>query len=141
MIAKSNSKKVRFLIVGGANTLIDFGVLFALKALGLPAINANIISTTAAFCFSFFANKKYTFKATGSNLKREIALFIIVTLFALWVLQTIVIKIVQTSLASSGLDDQLILFIAKILATGVTLVWNYTFYSRLVFVKKPSDTQ
>jgi putative flippase GtrA len=120
--------------VGAANTLIDFGVLFTLKALGLPTISANIISTTAAFCFSFFANKKYTFKTTGSNLKREVILFVIVTLFALWVLQTIVINIVQASLAHSGLDDQFILFIAKILAVCVTLVWNYTFYSRLVFI-------
>jgi putative flippase GtrA len=128
-------------MVGGVNTLIDFGILFLLKALGLPTINANIISTTVAFCFSFFANKKYTFKTVGSNLKREIILFVVVTLFALWVLQTIVINTVQIGLAHSGLDSQLILFIAKILAVCVTLVWNYTFYSRLVFVKKPSDAQ
>jgi len=128
-------------MVGGVNTLIDFGILFTLKALGLPTISANVISTTAAFCFSFFANKKYTFKTTGGNLKREIILFVVVTLFALWVLQAIVINVVQASLASSGLDDQLVLLIAKILATGVTLVWNYTFYSRLVFRKDASDNQ
>lgn len=137
MIAKSNSKKVRFLTVGVANTLIDFSILFTLKALGLPTISANIISTTAAFCFSFFANKKYTFKTTGGNLKREITLFVIVTLFALWVLQTIVIKLVQAALVHSGLDEQITLFIAKILAVCVTLVWNYTFYSRFVFIKPP----
>ncbi|HMI09815.1 MAG TPA: GtrA family protein, partial [Candidatus Saccharimonadales bacterium] len=102
MITKNNSKKVRFMMVGGINTLIDFGILFTLKALGLPTISANVISTTAAFCFSFFANKKYTFKTTGGNLKREIILFVVVTLFALWVLQAIVINIVQASLASSG---------------------------------------
>ena len=138
MIVKSNSKKVRFVTVGVANTAIDFGVLFALKALGLPTISANIISTTAAFCFSFFANKKYTFKTTGSNLRREIILFTAVTLFALWVLQTIVIAAVQATLANSGLNEQVILFIAKILAVCVTLVWNYMFYSRLVFVKPSS---
>lgn len=137
MIAKSNSKKMRFLTVGVANTLIDFSILFTLKALGLPTISANIISTTAAFCFSFFANKKYTFKTTGGNLKREITLFVIVTLFALWVLQTIVIKLVQAALVHSGLDEQITLFIAKILAVCVTLVWNYTFYSRFVFIKPP----
>lgn len=119
------------------NTLIDFGLLFTLKALGLPAINANIISTTAAFCFSFVANKKYTFKSTGANLKREIGLFIVVTLFALWVIQTIVIKLVENMLSGSGLDDALILLIAKILATVFTLAWNYTLYSRVVFKKPP----
>lgn len=137
MITKNSSQKVRFLTVGVANTAIDFGLLFTLKALGLPTINANIISTTAAFCFSFFANKKYTFKSTGANLKREIGLFIIVTLFGLWVLQTIVIQLVQGALSGSGLGDQAILFIAKILAIAVTLVWNYTLYSRFVFKKPP----
>lgn len=137
MITKNNSQKIRFLTVGGANTLIDFGLLFTLKAFGLPTINANLISTTAAFCFSFFANKKYTFQSKGANLKREIGLFVIVTLFGLWVLQTIVIKMVQNGLAHSGLDDQAVLFIAKILAIAVTLVWNYTLYSRFVFKKPP----
>jgi putative flippase GtrA len=137
VIAKNSSQKVRFLTVGVANTAIDFGLLFTLKALGLPAISANIISTTAAFCFSFVANKKYTFKSTGANLKREIGLFVVVTLFALWVIQTIVINITQVALSDTGLDDGLILLIAKILATAFTLVWNYTLYSRVVFKKPP----
>ncbi len=137
MITKNSSQKARFLTVGVANTAIDFGLLFALKALGLPTINANMVSTTAAFCFSFFANKKYTFKSTGVNLKREVGLFIIVTLFGLWVLQTIVIKLVQGALSGSHLDDGIVLLIAKLLAVGVTLIWNYTLYSRVVFKKPP----
>jgi len=132
---KNKDEKARFIVVGGANTLIDFGLLFLLKSLGLPTIGANIISTTSAFIFSFFANKKYTFRAKGTNLKREITLFIIVTLFGLWVLQTIVIKVVVALLSGTHLSDDAALFIAKICATGVSLVWNYTFYSRVVFKK------
>ena len=135
MAVKNKDEKARFIVVGGANTLIDFGLLFLLKSLGLPTIGANIISTTSAFIFSFFANKKYTFRAKGTNLKREITLFIIVTLFGLWVLQTIVIKVVVALLSGTHLSDDAALFIAKICATGVSLVWNYTFYSRVVFKK------
>lgn len=130
---QNNSQKLRFLAVGGFNTLLDFGLLFTLKALGLPVITANIISTTTAFCFSFLANKKYTFKTTDTDIKREIVLFISVTLFGLWVLQTVVIKLVTLLLAPYGIATDLILLIAKLLATGVTLVWNYVLYSRLVF--------
>lgn len=139
MITKNNSQKIRFLTVGAANTLIDFGVLFTLKALGLPAVNANIISTTTAFCFSFFANKKFTFKSKGANLKREIGLFVVVTLFALWVIQTIIIKIIEAMLVGSELDSTSVLLVAKIVATAVTLVWNYTLYSRVVFKKPPTN--
>jgi putative flippase GtrA len=129
---KNKEEKARFIVVGGANTVIDFGLLFLLKTLGLPTITANIISTTSAFCFSFFANKKYTFKTTDTNVKREVILFVLVTLFGLWVLQTIVIKIVLAAIGVH-LQGDLALLAAKLCATVVSLVWNYVLYSRVVF--------
>lgn len=131
---KNNQQKMRFVAVGGFNTLIDIGLLFALKTLGLPVITANLISTTIAFCFSFFANKKYTFKSTDTNVKREIILFTIVTLFGLWVLQSVVIKLL-TTIAPQELSDDPVLLGAKLIATVVTMIWNYVMYSRFVFVK------
>ena len=131
---KNKDEKARFIVVGGANTLIDFGILFTLKSLGLPAIGANIVSTSTAFIFSFFANKKYTFQTTGTNLKREILLFIVVTLFGLWVLQTAVIALVSAMIGHS-FSANVTLFIAKISATAVSLIWNYMLYSRVVFKK------
>lgn len=132
---KNNQQKIRFLAVGGFNTTLDFGLLFTLKALGLPVITANIISTTVAFCFSFFANKKYTFKSTDVNIKREIILFTAITLFGLWILQTIVINVTVFVFEPSGMSNDLILLAAKLLATVVTMIWNYVMYSRFVFVK------
>lgn len=132
---KNKQQLVRFGLVGGTNTAIDFGLLFVLKALGLPVISANIISTSLAFCFSFFANKKYTFQTTGTNVRRELGLFVVVTLFGLWVLQTIVIMTVTALLDQSGLSDDIILLAAKLIATIVSLVWNYLLYSKLVFKK------
>ena len=133
MAIKNSSQKIRFVAVGGINTAIDFGVLFLLRTLGLPVVPANIISTSCAFCFSFFANKKYTFKTTDANVRREIILFIAVTAFGLWVLQTVVIQLITYALSGSYLSDNAILLIAKLLATVVSLIWNYTMYSRIVF--------
>jgi putative flippase GtrA len=130
---KNKDQKLRFGAVGVINTLIDMGLLFTLKAFGLPTIPANIISTTAAFCFSFFANKKYTFHTTKTNVRREILLFIIVTLFGLWVIQTIVIQIITFLLVSTSLSSDLILLAAKATAILASLIWNYTLYSRIVF--------
>lgn len=129
---KNNNEKTRFVTVGGANTLIDFGLLFLLKSFGLPAISANLLSTSTAFVFSFFANKKYTFKTTDTNVKREVILFVVVTLFGLWVLQTLVIGAVS-GLIGAHLPSSTVLFIAKLCATAVSLVWNYLLYSRVVF--------
>ena len=131
--ALKNSTKFRFVLVGGTNTLIDFGLLFTLKALGLPAIGANIISTTAAFVFSFFANKKYTFQTNSDDIKRELILFTIVTLFGLWVLQSLAIKLITAAISDSPLDDTETLLVAKLGASGISLVWNYSLYSRVVF--------
>lgn len=138
---KDKEQKMRFVAVGGVNTVIDFGLLFLLSSLGLPVLIANIISTTTAFCFSFFANKKYTFKTSGTDVKREIFLFVIVTLFGLWVLQTIIIKLMIMSLSGVHLSDNAALFIAKVIATMVTLVWNYIMYSRVVFKKKDAEIE
>jgi putative flippase GtrA len=133
---KNKSEKLRFGLVGIANTLIDFTILFTLTTLGLPTLIANIASTSTAFCFSFFANKKYTFKTTDGNTERELFLFVIITLFGLWVLQSIVIKIVTLSLSGTALPAPVILAFAKFLAIIVSLTWNYTLYSRVVFKRK-----
>lgn len=122
-------------MVGIVNTAIDFSVLFILKFLGLPVGLANIISTSAAFSFSFFANRRYTFKSSGANIVREMLLFVIVTLFGLWVLQTVVIQLSLPAFSVLTGHTDTGLLLAKLLATCVSLVWNYIFYAKLVFRK------
>lgn len=132
-----SSKPIRFAAIGALNTLLDFGILFILKSLGVPIVVANIISTSIAFSISFTLNKKYTFKTSDTNVKREIALFIAVTLFGLWVLQNLVITLASPVITgifttSSGVT----LLIAKLAATVVSMIWNYIMYDRVVFVHK-----
>lgn len=138
---KNKQQFLRYATVGGINTAIDFGLLFLFKSLGLPLITANILSTTTAFVFSFFANKKYTFKSHGGSLIREMILFTIVTLFGLWVLQSSVIHFSLDTISKYIHDKNLALFAAKFLATSVSLGWNYVFYSLVVFEKKPTNDE
>lgn len=128
-----NRKPIIFALIGAANTAIDFGILFVLKLLGVPVVFANIVSTSVAFIFSFIMNRKYTFQSTGGNVKRELALFIAVTLFGLWVLQNIVIWLILPVVKSIGLPENIALLGAKLAATAVSLVWNYVMYDRVVF--------
>ena len=131
-LLEKHASKLRFALVGIANTTIDFGLLFILVALGLGKIPSNYIATTVAFIFSFFANRSYTFKSAG-NIKRQMVLFSVVTLFGLWVIQPIIITVTTHGLATFDLSDEINLLISKVLATGVTLIWNYVLYSRVVF--------
>ena len=130
---RKHAQKIRFGIVGLANTALDFAILFILVALGLDKIPANYVSTGISFIFSFFVNKKFTFKSKGGNVKKQFVYFIAITIVGLWIIQPIIIGGVSNLLESSGLAAAVILFIAKIIATVASLIWNYLFYSRLVF--------
>lgn len=134
-LLKKHADKARFGIVGVANTLLDFVILLVLRSLGVPTVIANYPSSTAAVIFSFFANKNYTFKAKGTNLKREITLFLVFTLFCAWVIQPLVILFVELILRNLDIQTLTLSVTAKIAATTVTLVWNYLTYSRFVFKK------
>ncbi|QQR51770.1 GtrA family protein [Candidatus Saccharibacteria bacterium] len=132
-----NKRQVgRFGLVGIINTALDIGILFVLKSLGVPVSYANVVSTSVAFCFSFFANKLYTFNGREGNVVRQMTLFIVVTLFGLWVLQTIVIQLTLPLWGTLFSNGQLALLAAKLAATIVSLSWNYTLYEKLVFAKK-----
>jgi putative flippase GtrA len=140
-LVKKHAQKLKFGIVGIANTALDFVLLFLFVNLGLDRIPANYISTGIAFVFSFFVNRSFTFNSKGGNVKKQFALFLIITMFGLWVLQPIVIAGVSAVLTPSGIADGLILFIAKLFATIVSLVWNYIMYSRFVFKKPAGETE
>lgn len=130
-----NSRGVRFAVVGVVNTIIDFGIFLSLSTGGVQPVLANYASTTVALGFSFFANKKYTFKTTSQNIRKEVALFLIFTLIGLWVLQPIVILMTHkvSYVSPFFVPEWAVLVGSKVLATFVTLVWNYVTYSRYVF--------
>lgn len=133
---KKHADKFRFGFVGIINTAIDFGVLFLLVSLGIPSLAGNYISTTTALIFSFFANKKFTFRDNSRNKTSQIVRFLVVTLFGLWIIQPVIIEGVKLIASPLNINSGLILLIGKILATCATLVWNYVLYSRIVFTKK-----
>lgn len=132
---KNKSQLMRFGLIGVINTVLDFGLLFILKSIGLMATTANIFSTSIAFVFSFFANKKYTFRSSGTNIVREMILFVAVTLFGLWVLQTGVIWLVLPHLSKLLRSSEMGLLVTKLIATAVSMTWNYILYDKLVFKK------
>ena len=133
---KKQAEKVRFVIVGGLNTAIDFGILFTLVVLGLPTVASNFVSTSVAMVFSFFANKSFTFRDTGQKTVKHIALFLIITIFGMWVIQPIIIQSIKLVLEPWVANEYVILLIGKILATIASLIWNYLMYRRFVFKKQ-----
>lgn len=133
MKIKIKRKEVRFGVVGAINTFVDFTSLFALSSFGLPVIAANLISTTVALVVSFSLNKNFVFKGVGGHFRQQIGLFILTTLFGLWILQPIIFLAIDRWVFFDTDSSSVTLLFSKICATFVTLIWNYITYSRIVF--------
>jgi len=140
-LLKKHAEKIRFILVGGFNTALDFGILFFLTFLGVDKYIANYFSTGIALIFSFFANKTFTFKHKTGNAKKQFALFLIITIIGLWVIQPIVIWASTAVLTPYIPNEAINLFIAKLIATVASLIWNYILYSRIVFKKLPVEPE
>ncbi|RKT52999.1 GtrA family protein [Saccharothrix australiensis] len=126
--------KVRFGLVGVANTLVDVVSYTLLSLAGLPMFVANLLSTTAGMACSFTLNRSFTFRARTGDVRTQVVLFVLVTAFGLWVVQPILISL--TSGAFAGTHELVALVGPKLAALVFNLVWNYTLYNRLVFRQK-----
>lgn len=140
-LLKKHAEKIRFAVVGGFNTALDFAILFTLTFMGVDKIVANYFSTGISLIFSFFANKSFTFKNKTGNAKKQFTLFLVITIIGLWVIQPLIIWGATSAMAPYIPNEAVNLFVAKLLATVASLIWNYVLYSRIVFKKLPADPE
>lgn len=141
---------LRFCIVGAINTLIDVPTFVLLHSAGLSILFANIISTTIALIVSLVLNYRFTFRNRSLSPVR-IALYFVVTLVGIWVLQPLVISgllitnnhihLTNFIIGVTGHADQVNSLLAKLASLSVSLVWNYLWYSRIVFREEPKSEQ
>ncbi|MDR1196801.1 MAG: GtrA family protein [Candidatus Nomurabacteria bacterium] len=125
--------KLKFGLVGLANTALDFSILNVLSLFfGLPAIAANTISTGISMIFSFFVNKKWVFNSKGKNYAREIVLFFVFTAIGMWIINNGIVQLLVSTLPPE-ISEFWRINIAKIIATLASMIWNYVTYKRFVF--------
>lgn len=137
-LPKLSLTHMKFAMVGAVNTAVDFGIYSGLVLTGLTPFVANLFSTSTGMCVSYFLNKHFTFKSSGQNNRRQFILFLTFTLSSLWVLQPVVIYLFKAFCehALQLHNHTTEVFLAgKLLSIGVSLIWNYFWYSRHVFVE------
>jgi putative flippase GtrA len=149
---KSRSERLKFIIfslIGVFNTVFDLVLYVLFLNATKSIIIANLISTSAALIGSYVLNSKVTFR-TKKWTARSFILFIGVTVFGLWVLQTgaiylfnhLLFYVPEHSWRLLGPIEHLAKsLLPKILATGITFVWNYLWYSRVIFKHDGRATQ
>ncbi|MBU1167060.1 GtrA family protein [Patescibacteria group bacterium] len=137
---------VKFALVGGLNTALDFAVLNALiwatgTSSGKWIILFNSLAFTAAVINSYILNKIWTFQSKEKKVASQFARFITVSLIG-WVVNTAIVFTVTTYIDPYfGLNETLWANVAKIVATGVALVWNFIGYKLWAFRDKDQETE
>lgn len=117
---------VRFLLVGSLGTLLDL-ILFALlhSWLSLPVLLANMLSYSAGIINNYLLHRHWTYAdqqhtAAGTQATR----FVIVSLSAL-ALNTALVLLLAEPLNWLLHTTTAGALLAKLIATGVGLIWNF----------------
>lgn len=129
----------KFFVVGILNTGIDFAILNFLMWItktyeGSPVIVFNTISFSVAVVNSYILNKYWTFEDKSSTKAPvQFAKFFTVAVVG-WGLNTGILYFI-TSLIHPvfGLSAVTWANLAKAIATGIVLIWNFIGYKFLVF--------
>jgi putative flippase GtrA len=142
-------KKIRFLCVGSFNSLVDITILNTLVYVGhLPVWVATVVSVSVGITISYFLNHFLVFRHQHSPSYSLFAKFFVVTGAGAIVLQIIIIYLTRPlyiDLArnfhsiNASFQGKISLNLAKLTAILTGMVWNYLFYSRLIFRNKCDD--
>lgn len=138
-LVRKHNEKIKFVLVGGFNTVLDF-CIFGLLAniFNIPALIANVISTTICISISFLLNYKYVWKSKKS--KRETAPgFLAVSLFSAWVVQNAAINSVIFLFG----DSDVMKLVGKAFGSICGMISNYFGYKIIFRGKdaKPTSRQ
>src|SRR3989338_6114821 len=141
-VIKQLSKKLallwqvaKFALVGVLNTAIDFGILNLLILItgftagaGIGII--NIPSFTLSILNSYIWNRKWVFENAKQG---NFFVFVAVTVIGLLINTTVVVVVTTWIPPLFGLSPTLWANVAKVFATGFSMVWNFTGYKLVVF--------
>lgn len=122
----------RFGVVGLINTGIDLALFsIAFYWLGLPLLVSNTLAYCLATINSYVMNKYWTFAGRGSPQvsKKEFTRFFLFN----------VVGLLLSNLAVWTFARFVAPIVAKLLAVGVTFVWNYLTIRRFVFRDEHSN--
>jgi len=128
----------KFVVIGLMNTVIDFAILNFLMwwtgiYSGASIILLNMVSFSIAVFNSYFWNKYWTFKDLDKIEAKEFSQFILVTLIGLAINSSIVYGITTLVSPMFGISPELWANLAKVAATGFSLIWNFIGYKFVVF--------
>lgn len=129
---KENKKElfiqiIKFLIVGGIATLIDWAIYYVLyNYLSLEPLIANIISYSLSTIYNYLASVKYVFKVNKEKKKyHNFIIFIVFSLIGLLLSEGLIYLFINKLNINK--------MIAKIISTILVMIFN--FITRKIFLE------
>jgi putative flippase GtrA len=118
---------LRFALVGAIGTVVDFTVLIVLKeVVGLPLLLANGLSYLAGVTNNFTLNRFWTYpEARSKAVWRQFLQFLAVSTAGL-LLNTLIVGLLSAPLGVLLQMPDRGYLVAKIVATGLVVFWNFT---------------
>ncbi len=118
----------RFVATGGSSVVIEMFVLLLLvQQFFLHYLISNIFAFSITNAYNYFLSRYWVFGIGKHHVTKEASMFLIVVLVGLGINQMVLYLMVDK------LDSTLV--VGKVLAIGVTLIWNFTSKKYLVFKK------
>jgi putative flippase GtrA len=108
----------RYFLVGGASTVVDYGIFASLFYLGLQYLAAAAISFVVAVAFNYYWSIRFVFQAGRRSKPREIFLIYIVSGVGIALNLTILAGLVEWA----GVHP----LIGKLVGSAVILAWNFS---------------
>ncbi|WP_315323201.1 GtrA family protein [Fusobacterium pseudoperiodonticum] len=130
---KNNNELIKFLMVGVLNTIIGASIMFAAyNLMGLNYWISTSLNYIVAGTFSFFANKKFTFKSEGKTFQK-IILFIITLVFCYFIAFYLSKKImIFININNIKLKENVSMVLGMIIYTAL----NFILQKKVVFRKE-----
>ncbi len=119
------TRMVKFGVTGVVNTGVDFAVFWLVfDGLGLPVLWAHICGFCVAVVNSYLLNRYWAFGDRTPKHRNTFILFLAVTALGLGVSSLVLMGLVHYGASP---------YVAKIVATAASMMWNFCFYQGIVF--------
>ena len=120
-------KLTKFIISGGLAAVTEYSSFFVLFNIAhLFLIGSNVASFLMGFVVSFTLNRSWLFKSNG-GIKRQLTSYLILAVVNLVISNLLLLTLVHVL--------TLPVLIAKIISMILIAMWNYVFFSKLIFKK------
>jgi putative flippase GtrA len=114
-------KFLKFLIVGGSSTCIDF-VIYMVISNFIPISISKSISMTISCIYSFFINRNWTFQDKNGKTSKQVLLYVITQIF------NILTNVGTNQLVYSITNIKIV---AYVFATLIAMIVNYIMQKKL----------